>query len=216
MSELSTFRRFNNLQDLRNFTELLDKYQIKYSLDDNSSTFDVSFANNEVDKDFRLKLAPNDFEKVNSLLIEIYEKELDSIDSGYYLFNFTNEELLEIIIKSDEWSILDYVLAQKLLKERGKEISPELLNILKKQRIDELKKPQKNTKAWISSGYLFALLGGFIGFWIGFMLYSNKKTLPNGNKVYVFNENDRKHGKIIMIISGITFPISLFLRLNLG
>ena len=121
-------------------------------------------------------------------------------------------ELYDILLKSDEWNKFDYSLAQKILRDRGKNIDKELLDSLKKQRLEDLAKPDENQKPWIIAGYVFALLGGFLGLIIGYFLWTSKKTLPNGQKVYSYSSNDRKHGKYIFYIALIIFPSALLLK----
>ena len=128
------------------------------------------------------------------------------------MFDFTNEELYDILLKSDEWNKFDYILAQKILKEREKPIDEDLIESLKKQRIEELARPEGNQKPWIIAGYLFALLGGFLGIIIGYFLWTSKKTLPNGQKVYSYSKKDRTQEKYIFFVAIIIFPISLILR----
>ena len=89
---------------------------------------------------------------------------------------FTDEELYDVLLKSDEWNKFDYTLAQKLLSDRGKSIDEELLNSLKKQRLEDLAKPDEGQKPWIIAGYFLALLGGFIGLIIGLFSMDRKKN----------------------------------------
>ncbi|WP_431243320.1 hypothetical protein ACQ9BO_01130 [Flavobacterium sp. P21] len=63
------------------------------------------------------------------------------------------------------------------------------------------------------AGYLFSLLGGGIGMVIGYSLWTSKKTLPNGERVYSYNEADRKHGKTIFILGTIIFPLVLLIKI---
>ena len=123
-----------------------------------------------------------------------------SIDSDYHLFQFTDEELMEVIFKSDEWSPLDLVLAQKILKERGKEIDIIQTSKLKQERLVELSKPDKSETLWIVLGYIFSLFGGILAIIIGWLLLSQKKTLPNGVRVYANSPSDRKHGNRIFLL----------------
>ncbi len=137
---------------------------------------------------------------------------INEVDRDYYLFEFTDEELYEILLKSDEWSAFDYSLAQQILTDRGKSIDKNLLNSLKNERLKDLAKPEGNQKPWIIGGYTFAILGGFLGLIIGYFLWTSKKTLPNGQKVYSYSVNDRKHGKYIFYISLIIAPTAMLLR----
>ena len=132
------------------------------------------------------------------------------------MFEFTNEELYEVLLKSDEWNAFDYSLAQKILIQKGKSIDKELLNTLKNERLKDLAKPEGNQKPWIISGYIFSILGGFLGLIIGYSLWTSKKTLPNGQKVNSYSENDRMHGKYIFYIGLIIAPIALILKVLLS
>ncbi|MEP7095275.1 MAG: hypothetical protein ABI793_14530, partial [Flavobacterium sp.] len=126
---------------------------------------------------------------------------------------FTDDELYEILLKADEWNEFDYKLAQKILTQRGKSVDTELLKALKKQRLDLLTKPEEDQKSSIMAGYIFAILGGFLGILIGYSLWTSKKTLPNGQKVYSYNEKDRVHGKNIFYIGLIILPFYIIIRI---
>ena len=68
-----------------------------------------------------------------------------------------------------------------------------------------LAKPEESQKSWIIAVYLFSFLGGGVGVIIGYSLWSSKKTLPNGERIYSYKSEDRKHGKNIFIIGLIVF-----------
>jgi len=114
-----TFQRFNDKAAALVLTETLKENGIEVELEDVSADFDVSFANNEIDKDFRVKLKPADFERANTLLQQLAENDLAYIEPDYYIFDFSNEELKEIVVKQDEWSSLDFLLAKKNIKGTG-------------------------------------------------------------------------------------------------
>lgn len=182
-----TYQKFNNEGEAFELAELLTANKIEFLLEDTSGNFDPSFANNDFNKEFRIKLQKHDFDHADKLLLSISEKYLNDIDKDYYLFAFSDEKLLRILTESDKWSKFDYLLAQKILKERGQEVSEKLLDTLRKQRIEELAKPEDSQKTWIMAGYLFAFLGGFLGLFIGWHLRSHKKALPNEDSVYAYS-----------------------------
>ena len=201
-----TFRKFNDIELAKEIAGRLEQGNIQFLLEDNSRFFDPSFANSTLDSDIRIKLRPVDFVKGDKILEDFYSASLDKVDNDYYLLSFTDEELMEIVSKPDEWGAYDYQLAQKLLKERGLEIKPEVAQLLKKQRINDLARPDKPHKYWIYAGYISAILGGLFGIIIGWTLGYFKKTLPDGQRVHAFGEKDRKHGQNILLIA----IISLF------
>ena len=211
--EYSIFRKFPTLEQAIELRDLLKSNDIESILDDNVPPVDITFSGSTLNNQIEIRIKQSDFKMAEDLLEKDAEGLIDEIDKDYYLFKFTNEELYEILLKSDEWSALDYTLAQKILTQRGKPVDKDLLNSLKNERLKELAKPEGNQKPWIIGGYVFSFLGGFLGLIIGYFLWTSKKTLPNGEKVYSYSANDRKHGKYIFYIGLIITPITSFLKI---
>jgi len=198
-----TYQRFIDPDEATAFADFLKEHGITCVLEDHSLAFDATFAYNERDKEFRIKLRKEDFAVADKIQFDILSPQLDSVDKDYHLFSFTDQELFEIVAKSDEWSKFDFLLAQKILKERGKEINPELVDIIAAHRIKDLTRPEDNSMAWIAAGYLFAVMGGLLGLFIGLHLMSHKRTLPTGDRIYAYSQNDRKQGYRIVIIGSV-------------
>lgn len=210
---LTVFRKFPSLIQAQELQTLLNQNNIITVLTDNIAPVDVTFSGNTLLNQYEIKIDTADFEKAQAVVEKEAENILDQIDQDYYLLRFTNEELYEVLLKSDEWNIFDYKLAQKLLTDRGKTIDPEMLSSLRKERLKILAKPEENQKPWIIAGYLFSFLGGGIGIVIGYSLWTSKKTLPNGERIYSYNDLDREHGKIIFFIGLIIFPLALIIKI---
>ena len=206
------FRKFPTLEQAIELKDLLKESGIESVLADNVPPVDVTFTGNTLQNEIEIRIKQSDFKKAEGVLEKNAEDLIDQIDKDYYLFEFSDEELYEVLLKSDEWNAFDYTLAQKILKQRGKSVDKELLNSLKNERLKDLAKPEGNQKPWIIGGYLFSILGGFLGLIIGYFLWTSKKTLPNGQKVYSYSENDRKHGKYIFYIGLIIAPTALLLK----
>ncbi|TSJ47814.1 hypothetical protein [Fluviicola chungangensis] len=213
MSEFVTYEKFATTAELKAFAELLRAENIPFELEDDVEIFDVSFANANHHRDYRIKLYPEDFARVDELRNRLAEVDPDEIAPDYYLFQFTDEELIDLISKQDEWSPFDFQLAQKILKKRGKEISAQQLTVLKEQRMDELAQPEKDDRYWVIIGYILAFLFSFFGIIMGIYMLSSKKTLPNGQRVHSFNQSTRNSGMIILLISCVVFALVMILRL---
>jgi len=69
-------------------------------------------------------------------------------------------------------------------------------------------------RTWVIIGYISSLFGGFMGMIIGTILVSAKKSLSDGSIVYVFNEQSRKHGKIIMYLGSGVLILSIIFFMN--
>ncbi len=182
-------------------------------LEDISPAVDITFTGNPHEKEIELKIPQADFERAHTLLEKEVEIGIDNVDQDHYLFEFTDEELLDIQAKPDEWGEFDLILSRKILASRGKDISDEEIDTLREKRLEELSKPEDKQTGWILLGYITSLLGGVLGMTIGYILWKQKKTLPNGQKVYTYREEDRNHGKIMLIIGVVVFP-ALFLVWN--
>ena len=198
--EFLIFQKFNTESQAEDFGSLLNVNRIEFLIENISINFDPILSNNEFGKEYCVKIKKDDFEKANDILREKAKTEINEVQDDYYLLSFTDEELIDVIEKSDEWNKFDVELAQKLLKERGNEITTEQISELKKQRIIELSKPEEGQNVYIIIGYVCALLGGLLGIFIGWHLTTYKKTLPNGNRIYAYSENDRKQGNRILIL----------------
>jgi hypothetical protein len=211
--EFITYQKFNDPALAEELAELLDHHGLEYTMVEESSGFDPSMVMSNAPTDYLVKIKSEDFELVNNILKEDEVKNVDRIGKDYYLFSFTEDELMDVLIKADEWSAFDVVLSRKLLAERGKIISDEAISAIHKKRIEELKEPDAPQTFWIVVGYIFAFGGGILGFFIGWHLSTYKKTLPDGERVYGHTKSDRKHGKRIFYLSFIGLAIGFIYKL---
>jgi hypothetical protein len=210
---LILYKRFDDPALAGALTAVLDEHGIEYEVQEAGSTFDPGFRSNDLKKEYSVKINSDDFERVNQLLNDQEVENVNHADATHYLFAFTDAELLEVLSKPDEWSPFDYQLARKILTERGVAINDRLLTDLKTERLEELKKPEPPQSGWIIIGYVFALAGGVFGIFIGWYLATYKKTLPDGEKVFAYNDNDRRQGTWIMYISIAILVLSVIYRI---
>lgn len=213
MQNFEKYQRFADEEDFKVAVAKLKAAGIKYEINDKSFLMnDLSPAIRKFEID--LYINKTDFENADKTL-------LDKSENQHYLYEFSDQELIDVVINESEWNKFDVNLANTILKERGKEISEDLLKSFKVQRIKDLSKPDESQRGWIMAGYLFAILGGLISIFIGYHLKTYKKKLPNGEKIYAFNESDRIHGNWIFILGiifgGIYFILKIIyeIRINL-
>jgi hypothetical protein len=198
--EFITYKKFNEQESLESLTKLLDENSITYELAEDRDSLDSLYGHKHFNRVFYVKIKKEDFPKADDAVIEYAKHELNTVDGDYYLFKFSGNELFDILSKPDEWSEFDYQLARKILQERGEDIDDKVLADLKSKRISEIAKPLSASSTIIYAGYIMSLLGGIIGVFIGISLATTKKTLPDGHVVYVYSENDRRHGMWISVI----------------
>lgn len=195
-----TFQKFSDKALALELIAVLKSNNLDCVFEDATPHFDHTFANNQTNNEYLVKLKSSDFEIADKILTEMSSENLDAVEPNHYLFDFSDDELRDLLRKSDEWSRYDYLLAQKILTERGFQIDEKAVGEFKKQRIDDLARPEKSQRLSIIAGYVFAVFGGVIAIFIGWHLFSNQKTLPNGERVHSYIAADRKQGKVLVVI----------------
>ncbi|WP_395062320.1 hypothetical protein [Flavobacterium sp.] len=215
-NQFSIFKKYSSIEQTQEIITFLNSNNIETEIGNNIPPVDSLLTGNNITPEFEIKIKITDFETATKLLENIAEDQINQVNKDHYLFSFSNEELYDIILKQDEWNEFDYSLAKKLLSERGKPIDEALIKSLKKQRLNDLSKPEENQKPWIITGYIFAIMGGFFGIIIGYVLMTSKKNLPNGQRIYSYHANDRQHGKMIFYIGIVLLPFYIILRILLA
>ncbi|HEY8971895.1 MAG TPA: hypothetical protein VIM64_22490 [Puia sp.] len=223
-----TFEKFSDPDLAAAVAEHLKNSGIDYSIENEGPILDATIIGDNSAPTIHLKIAGDDFTRAHAILEDYYQSQLKNIDPDYYLFSFTNAELMEIMQRPDEWGHLDYALAKRLLAERGQEITPIKADQLRQERLTELAKPEKPHGYQIVFGYAGALIGflggltgASFGLWsafaalvLGYILAYLKKTLPNGETVYIYSSTERKHGKRILVLAIIAIPVWFLLLIR--
>lgn len=193
-----TFRTFSDQQFAKEFIALLSEHQIEHVLESSGSINPLSrsAADNE---QFYVKIRGVDFNKAHQALREFYARQVEQVESDYYLFSFTKEELLDLIQHPNDWSDFDYALATKLLKEQGvQEIEH---TVILPEEVRQKEKPSFSEDD-LMRGILTSLLGGFMGVWNGWHVLNDKIILPSGEEDYAYSEPDRKRGGTLFAVGG--------------
>jgi hypothetical protein len=133
-ASLVTFEKFNDPGLASAIAGKLRKQGIDCVVEKVKPLLEPIFFRNTVEQTIHLKVRAGDLEKAHRALEDHYRQQLQDVDPGYYLFSFSDTELLDILAKPDEWGHFDYVLARKLLAERGLEIPEETVEAMKRQR----------------------------------------------------------------------------------
>lgn len=213
IEEFLTYHKFNDEYLAADFAKTLTENKIESYLVNNSTQFDPSFANNEILKEYLVKIPANEFRKAEVILKDFYGKLIEEVPEDYYIFFYSDEELLEIIHNDYEWNEYDVALADKILKQRNVPIN---YDNIEKEKLKKFKQEiqQKKIKSWkIILGYFGAFLGGFPGIIYGYYLKNDRKTISNGERMYANQFRDRKHGTNIMWLGILFFSLWLFLSL---
>lgn len=108
-----------NLEDAANdFMKILVLDNIDFIIEDTSFSKDV-FGSAGVTQEFLVKVNKQHYDRAVKFVQSYLVIEVQKIESDYYLFDFSNEELYELLATKHEWSRFDVLLAKKILKDRG-------------------------------------------------------------------------------------------------
>src|SRR6185295_3178098 len=129
------FQKFYDKETAFDIAAHLESNQIPIELEDGERFFDITFSNNKMLKPIWLKVKATDMIKAEETLHTYYQTKLDLVSPDYYLFNFSDHQLMEIIRAPDEWGWLDYPLAIRILSNRGVSISKEEISKINAERI---------------------------------------------------------------------------------
>jgi len=200
-----TYQSFASNEDAQQLIGILIDNNVEFKLEKNEPDINPIFVGTLTSFDVLVKIEESDFEKVNELFKKTESVRLEDVDPSHYMFNFTQEELMEVISKPDEWNNYDYQIAKLLLLKNGTSVTDVMETGIRKKRKEELNRFKEINVAWIIFGYISSFLGGVVGIAIGIYIWRTSKTLPDGTKHYTFSESNRAHGKAITIIGIIVF-----------
>lgn len=207
-----TFRRFNDREEANAFSDELIGQGFHAVYERDAPIQDPLLVGNGMTWHL-VRLPREEFESAERVLLERAGEEHVDIPAEHYLHEFSDQELLEVVVKPDEWSADDVVMSRILLRQRGRLVSTEAVELLRTVRTQKLQEKEPSPRIFIVVGYVFAFLGGVVGLMIGWHINTSKTTLPNGERVPVYEAKDRKHGARIFMFGAIATLFWLVVRI---
>lgn len=129
----TTFKKFSDENRARELKRFLNENKINSFLTDNISSLGSNFSNSLL-HEFKVKIKSTDYESALMLYEERIERMLREVEGDHYLFSYTDKELYEILLGSEDGSEFEYRLSKRLLQERGKSVDGEFLESLRKKK----------------------------------------------------------------------------------
>jgi hypothetical protein len=203
------YETFSNIYDLKELTDSLDKNEIAYKIEDHPIIMTSTLSLGDNFKEFTLYLDQQDFENAKNLHFSLIDLQIQNLDKSYYLFDYSSDELRNVLRYPDEWNKFDYRVAQYILSKRGEGVEQAKIEEIEQERIKINSHPEKDPIYWIVLGYSVAFAGGLLGLIIGIHLRTHRKTLLNGERVHGYTYSAQQHGTIILCISIIVFVITM-------
>lgn len=186
-----TYKKFNALIEANELISILEKNNIDYLIENSSPNYDITLSANHSQDEFRIRIHPDNFEKVNNLIISELK---DLPDKTHFIHQFNENELFDVLKNPEEWSPEVLFFAKNILETKGILISEEQLETWKNQKIELLKKPLKKPNKLIQTAIFLNILGGFSGMLVGWYLQKFVRTLFNGERVNAYDEETRLIG----------------------
>lgn len=212
------YKHIEQEAEMQEIEALLKENRITYKLSSAKPILDSVIVGEGLFPKYTLKLLPGDFERVNQLLRSHYEQKAFEISDYPQLSELTNEELLEILQKPEEWSIESEIVARKILQSRDYPIEDAYIKVLRDEHLAETRRG-KRVSPYFQLLYLLAV---FLGFYIsilflvpavgmGYYYAYGKATDPHGKRYFVYDERARNIGKLILYGGIIIFLVQIYL-----
>ena len=213
---------------------LLRENGIEPHTEEGVAVLDSNIIGVQYESPFRIKLYPEDFEKADKILLDNTHINLAEVPADYMLHSFSNEELMDVVAKREEWGDYNYKVALLLLSQRGVDMAHTTVEEMQQQHFAQLATSKKYDKAWLFLAYFSSFFGIFAGpyglyvsdlfidmvFWpslvgliVGYGLLTHKTTLPNGERIYTYDKASRKHGVPLIILFVINVLVTLWVLL---
>ena len=214
MLEFHKYQAFPSAEAAQPFLRLLRQHSVPFEaeLDTGEPVFNPAMTFGNTYSTYVVKLHGADFEWVRRLEEDANRHLLDSLSPDHYLFGFSDVELFDLLANPAEWSNLDVILAGQLLRQRGRDVSPDAIRLLRQHRVAVDVQPERSNNGRILWGYGLALLGGVVAIFMGWELYSHKKTLHDGRQVLAHSAQDRVHGMRIMALGVVSLLFWVVVR----
>ena len=133
MLEFHKYQSFPSAEAAQSFLDLLRQHNVPFeaAVDTGEPVFNPAITFGNTYSTYVVKLHGPNFKWVRRLEEDANRNLLDSLSPDHYLFSFTDVELFDMLANPAEWSNLDVALAGQLLRQRGRDVSPDAIRLLR-------------------------------------------------------------------------------------
>ena len=206
MSQLLTYATYHSPEETKNLTAILEGAGIPYEVEYNRDILDKVYIGDNLDPMIAVKISPSEFERVNDLCKAEAKNNIHEINPDYYLFQFENDELINVVKNKNEWNAFDQGLAEKILFDRN--VTIEHTTVVHTGAADYT--PLQVKGIYLALQYLVSFVWPYAGILIGVATNAAYRTLSNGSRVKMYDEYTRTHGRIMLVIGIVRTLVMLF------
>lgn len=236
MEELIVFQTFEMEEDAKELAAMLLEEGINAEAASLPKRIDAVLIGNDFTNNYVVKIAPGDFERANEVIFG-YQDNVLVIPADHPLRAMSNEELMAVVSKPDEWGADNYKIALALLEQRGMPVTEAELQGLQQKRLAVLAEKKKLSSWLIVMGYLTALLPaarnipnigegsnslsvwffpGALGLLIGMSVIVARTTLPNGQRVLTYDAPSIRQGMWIVGVNILSWVVNALVMVFLA
>lgn len=201
--------RCRDPESLAQLTRILDAAGIAYQRSSLPAMFDPGKMGTGDDAQVIVSVSRNLYAAARAAMEAAYVK-ID-LPENHYLLTSSDEELIEIVGQSSEWSAFDVAHARLLIGKRG--IDLKKVEDQKTEHLHRLQRGRRASKQLIFFGWLFSILGGLIGFGIAWSLSHMKEKTPHG-EFFTYDEESRVVGRKMLRLAMAVIAAATVLRLS--
>lgn len=158
---------------------------------------DITFGANPNHPKFALIVPLGAFQRAHEILAADKAGDMEELNEK------SDEALIEMLCEAERWPESLRQQARHILAGRDIHFSNEELEALESSRYATLKKPRSVEDWELVLAFLLAFAGGFIGLAWGWLLMTSKRTLPNGEQVWLYDAHARRAGRWLIGIGAV-------------
>ncbi len=210
-NSFETYQTYMSLEQAMEVVELLKEARIPYSLEKPVQLVDSVFTGAMLLPAAVLRIPGNYFNQLNELLENNASDNIASgvYDASHYLYDFNDQELIDVITQVEEWHPNDIILAKIILKNRGIELTDKDISSRRKKHLTELRQPKKGKPSLMIITFVACFIGAFMFTWLilalsfgmGYYYWKDTTIDPEGKKFFTFDAETRNIGISIMVLS---------------
>lgn len=173
--------------------------------------FNPNMVNNGSQYSYSVLVFREEFESIKNKLDSFYKLKAAELDSEYYLNDFKDAELFEIIDNPNAWSKYDFYKAYYLLLNREYPLNEDPDFYFNQA---ELKfKAIDFSNFQLIFLYSLLIIFGIIPALFALYVLQAKKSFSSGKRVNLYSNNAQNHAKIWLVLGIISFVILLTFRI---
>lgn len=199
---LPVFDKYYRKEDADFYFSLFETNGLHPELEKPYEYFDAIIGHARTNDHYLIRLPKDEFSPAQQLITTEVEK--SGVPADYYLRDFTNNDLKDILYNSDEWSRQDIAAAEILLRERTISVDEQEVKEKKQLKVETERKKNTISLPVLILFYVLSPWGAVLPIAAGMIIYFLKDTDRDGNSAYVFSDKYRKHGLILGIIGTVS------------